>query len=211
MVLFLLVAAVGLTGCSVSSDNNREAVSQTEEDILSDAPAVMAEHTEVIKAGTTVVYLDEVRYYAYNTQATYEAYYMAEEKELDWDRQMSVGVTLEEAVKSTILDSICEREAIVACADEYNVHFKEKELMEVSEKVNKYFSETNENLLKKTDVSRERMKEIFQKDALYEKVKAKMNKKEEGKSEEVYKKWKKVNNVTTNEYWDAINFDKPIW
>ena len=44
---------------------------------------------------------------------------------------MSVGVSLETAVKSTVLDSICEREAIVSYADEYQIALDEKLLQKL--------------------------------------------------------------------------------
>lgn len=209
MILVVAVTVV-LTGCE-SNKKMEEGNAKTEAKNPDEVPAVMAEHTEVIKAGDVVVYLDEVRYYAYNTQATYETYYMAEEKELDWNGKISDDVTLEEAVKSTVLDTICEREAIISYADEYNIKLEESELLEISDKANKFFSETNEKFLEKVDVSHERMRAIFEKNALFEKVKMKMEDEESGKSEEAYKNWKKVNTVTTNEYWDAINYDTPIF
>lgn len=38
-----------------------------------------------ITAGGSQVMLDEVRYYAYTAQATYETYYLTKGKEIDWD------------------------------------------------------------------------------------------------------------------------------
>ena len=60
-------------------------------------------------------------------------------------------------------------------------------------------------------MTEKRLSEIYQKAALFEKVKAAMEDKQEGESEEAYKKWKTVNNVTTNEYWDEINYQEPIF
>ena len=38
------------------------------------------------KADIADIYMDEVRYYAYKTQATYEVYYMSKNKELKWNK-----------------------------------------------------------------------------------------------------------------------------
>lgn len=210
MLVLTLIAMVGVTGCGIQNDKEKDNT-KTPENSLTDISATIAGETEVIKAGDSVVYLDEVRYYVYNTQATYETYYMAENKELDWKEEKSEGVSLEEAVKSVVLDKICEREAMVSYAREYNVSLNETDIGKVSDKVEKFFSESDDNFKEKVDVSHNRMKEIFEKAALCEKVKRDMNKENEGKSDEMYKNWKKANNVTTNEYWDAINFDTPIF
>lgn len=202
-----LAAMVAFCGCNVNSEKNEEKDTSANHA----NKTIEADKTGVIVAGESKVYLDEVRYYAYNTQATYEAYYMAEDKELDWSKEMSVGVSLETAVKSTVLDSICEREAIVSYADEYQIALDEEAIAEVDKKVQTFFEGTNEKLLEKIDVTEKRLSEIYQKAALFEKVKAAMEEQQEGKSEEAYKKWKTVNNVTTNEYWDEINYQEPIF
>lgn len=170
-----------------------------------------ADKIEVIVAGESKVYLDEVKYYAYNTQATYEAYYIAENMELDWNKEMSVGVPLETAVKLTVLERISEREAIVSFAGEYGVELSEEEIKAVDEKVKKFFEGTNKGLLEKISIKEKRLKSVYEKDALFEKVKAVMETEKEGKSEATYKKWKTVNNVTTNGYWDEINYQEPIF
>lgn len=207
VVVLCMAIAVALPGCNIHSEKCEEQVT----DIKQVDKTVDADKIEVISAGKSKVYLDEVRYYAYNTQATYEAYYIAEGKELDWDKEMSVGVSLEKAVKSTVFDSICEREAIVLYADEYQIILNEADVAEVEKKVQAFFEGTNKKLLRKINVTRERLTEIYQKDALFKKVKATMEEQYEGKSEAAYKKWKTVNNVTTNEYWEGINYKEPIF
>lgn len=205
---FVIVASV--TGCNNGNgENETSAVEQSKKADIT-IPAKEAAETEVMVVGDAVVYLDEVRYYSYNTQATYEAVYIAEDEALDWNSEMSEGVTLEEAVKSTVLDRICEREALVQYAEEYGVAFTETELSEISDKVDTFFEESNPKLLERIDIEKERLKEVFEKEELYKKVKEVMDDEEAGKSDETYKNWKKVNNVTTNEYWNAINFKTPI-
>lgn len=209
--ILLLVAMMVFTGCSAVDGEKEGQTNESGEKIDIALSAEEAARTEVMNIGTKKVYLDEVRYYSYNTQATYETYYIAEEKELDWNREMSEGVTLEEAVKSTVLDGICRRESLILYADEYNVDFTEEELKEIAEKVENFYEKSNEKILDRININRERLQEIFEKNELYNKVKDIMESEKEGKSDEVYKNWKKANNVTTNEYWTAINFQTPIF
>ena len=66
MVLLLVLATVFVnTGCEMKS-----------------SPVVNVQDVDTIRVGDSVVPEDEMRYYFYNTQATYEAYYIAEKMEL---------------------------------------------------------------------------------------------------------------------------------
>lgn len=171
----------------------------------------MSEEQDVIIAGDRIVLEDEVRYYFYNTQATYEAYYMAENIELDWNREMSDGITLAMGVKSSILDSICEREAIVSCADQYGIALTAEERNAVEAKVETFFTQTDENLQNLIHITSYRLQEVFEKDELYRKVKAKINVDQNDLSDEMYKNWKTTNTVTTNDTWEKLDFSKKIF
>lgn len=173
--------------------------------------AKKAATTVVLTVGQGQICLDEVRYYSYNTQATYEVFYSMEEEELDWHSEMSEGVSLEEAVKSTILDTMCERQALVEYAAENGIVLTEEELAQVDEKTNTFFQQSGEDILEKIDIGNDRLKEVYAKDALYLKVKESLETEQNGMSGKVYNKWKASNDVTTNSYWKYINFDTPIF
>ena len=166
--------------------------------------------TDTIQVGTNVVPEDEMRYYFYNTQATYEAYYIAEKMELDWNSQMQEGVTLSEGVKSTILDSICRREVIAGYADDYSVKLDSEDFAEAKKMVETFFTETNPKLQERIDISPLRLEEVFEKDILYKKVEKIIENEEEGKTDEMYKNWKAANTVRTGEAWQKMNFDEAI-
>lgn len=210
LVLLCTTVTVIFSACSFGKSSEEVVTDENGNKINTDLSYDEAARQPVIVVGTEQVYLDEVRYYTYTTQATYETYYATEDKELDWNMEMSVGVTLAEAVKSNLLDAICEREALSSYAEEYGVSFSEEELTKISKKVDKFYAKTNEKLLDRIKIKTERLKEVFEKDELSKKVKEKLEGQQTGKAEEVYKNWKKANTVTTNEYWDALNFNTPI-
>ena len=210
LVLLCTAVTIIFSACSFGKNSEEVVTDENGNKIDTDLSYDEAARQPVITVGTEQVYLDEVRYYFYNTQATYELYYDTDDKELDWNKEMSVGVTLAEAVKSNILDTICETEALSSYAEEYGVSFSEDELTKISNKVDKFYAKTNEKLLDRIKIKTERLKEVFEKDELSKKVKEKLEGQQTGKAEEVYKNWKKANTVTTNEYWDALNFNKPI-
>lgn len=212
MLVWGIVLSVTFTACRNGGTTDEVLTDIGTNEINLACSAEEAAVTPVMTIGAETIYLDEIRYYCYNTQATYEAVYATDGKgdNLDWNSEMSEGVTMEEAVKSTILNRICEREAMVSYAEEYRVALTEEELSQISEKTDIFFEQSNPKLLGKIDIRQERLKELFEKDALCQKVKEEMENENEGTSDEVYKNWKKVNTVTTNEYWEKMNFQTPI-
>ncbi len=194
MVLLLVLATVFVnTGCEMKS-----------------SPVIKVQDVDTIRVGDSVVAEDEMRYYFYNTQATYEAYYIAEEMELDWNSEIQEGITMSEGVKSTVLDDICRREVIAALAGEYSVELDNEEFAEAKTMVETFFTETNPKLQEKIEISPLRLEEVFEKDILYKKVEKTIEEEETGKTDEVYKNWKTANNVTTGDEWDKLNFDETI-
>lgn len=170
-----------------------------------------AEDTVAIHAGSVNVYLDEVRYYAYVAQGTYETYYLTEGKEIDWNEKTKKGVTMETLVKSTVLDEICRRECLYSCQKEYNVELSEDEQKKIEIDVDNYYKETNGELLSKIGISRERLKEVFEKQTIAKKVEDVMEYSDKNLADETYKNWKKENTVTAESQWESITFDKPIF
>lgn len=194
----IIVLCLNLTGC-VGNEKEQEPTTKSAED------------TVAIHAGEISVYLDEARYYAYVAQGTYETYYLTEGEELNWNKKTKKGVTMEQMVKSTVLDDICRRECIYNCQKEYNVELSNEEQEEININLDNYYKETDGELLSKIGISRERLKQVFEKEAIAEKIENVMAFANEKLPDETYKKWKTENTVTAESQWESITFDKPIF
>lgn len=210
VVICLIIATMSLLmfACGNTEDSDNKKDNDKKIDVA--APADKAKDVVVITAGDRNVYLDEVRYYLYNTQATYEAVYMAEDKEVDWEQIVEGDIVLKDAVKSTVIDKICKREAILSYADAYDVKLSDSELEEIDKKVQIFFDESDDELLRRIDVSPERLQEIYKKDALCELIISRMDSEEQGKADKMYKQWKQDSVVETTGYWDKLSFDISI-
>lgn len=194
---FILVLCMGMMGCGGNS--KQEETTRSPED------------TVAIHAGDIVVYLDEAKYYAYTAQGTYETYYLTEGKELDWSAKTKKSVTMEQMVKSTVLDDICRRECIYSYCEEYNIDLSEEEQEKVDINLDNYYKETDGELLSKIGISKERLKKVFEKKAIAEKIENVMAFSDENLPDETYKNWKKENTVTAETEWESITFNKPIF
>ena len=164
----------------------------------------------------TPVYLDEVRYYAMTTQATYETYYIANGSKPDWNSKVDDNITLEVAVKSKLLDEICRRESLIMQAtnnelkEELGTVLTESDLNEIDEKTDIFYKETSPKLIERIGISKDRLKEVFRKEALYNKL---LDEAEEAglDVDEIYEEWKKKNSISTRQEWSDIRFTKPIF
>lgn len=143
-----------------------------------------------ITAGGSQVMLDEVRYYAYTAQATYETYYLTKGKEIDWDSKMDGNVTWEQGVKSLVLDDICKREWLNEISSQYDIKLTKKEKLSVKTKVLEYFKNTNVKLAKKINISEGRLIKVFEKAEIADKTEKKMEK-DGSSTKEMYIKWKR--------------------
>ena len=154
--------------------------------------------------------MDEVRYYAYKTQATYEVYYMSKNKELKWNKKLKIGVTLEEGVKSQILSNICERQALYDEASKYDVSLSAEEESEANEEADYYLENSSEKMLSKVNISKERLVEIYKKEKIAKKVEDILNTKEKNSADEMYQQWKSKVTIVMEEPWGKINFSEKI-
>jgi len=213
-IVILVVAICFCVGCD---SNQRELPTDAAGNVIDVAmPAEKAKEQIVFTMGDSCVCLDEVRYYLYNTQATYEAFYAAENKTLDWNSAMSKSdiaenVTLAEAVKSTVYNSICERECFAKYALEHGILLTDEEMEEVRQKQQNFHKQSGEKILERISVEEERLVEIYAKDALAKKVMEYIDNQLGDNSQDVYKKWKNENNITANLYWSELNFNTPIF
>jgi hypothetical protein len=194
----LLILSFCIVGCGGNSGKE-------------EATTKSAEDTVAIHAGEINVYLDEARYYAYIAQGTYETYYLTEGKEIDWNKKTKKGLTMETLVKSTVLDEICRRECIYSYCKEYNIDLSEEEQEQVRIDLDNYYKETDGELLSKIGISKERLKMVFQKQAIAEKIENVMAFANENLPDETYKNWKTENTVTAEAQWESITFNQPIF
>ena len=156
------------------------------------------------------VYLDEAKYYAYSSQGTYEIYYIANDQEIDWNKAVE-NSTLQGTVKGQVLDDICRRECFYAKKDEYNVKLDSEEKDKIDKKVENYFENTNKTLKDKIGIREKRLKYIFTKDAIAEKVEDIMESEKKGSAGKYYKDWIDDASVDCEKCWSDINFQEHIF
>ena len=167
--------------------------------------------TAAIHAGEDNIYLDEAMYYAYTAQATYETYYLAEGKELDWSSKVKDGISMETLVKSTVLDDICRRQCMYDFGVRNNIVLTSEEKKDIEIKLENYYEQTKGELLSKIGICRERLSFVFEKQAIAKKAESVLETSEKKLADETYKKWKEENTVTAEEQWETITFSKPIF
>lgn len=209
-ILAGLTVAVGLVGCGQGKAVEETTVATSETASKSSTGSDGADTTLTITAGGSQVMLDEVRYYAYTAQATYETYYLAKGKEIDWDSKMDGDVTWEQGVKSLVLDDICKREWLNEISSQYDIKLTKKEKSSLKTKASEYFKNTNVKLAKKINISEERLVTVFEKAEIANKTEKKLEK-NGSSTKEMYIKWKKGNNVTAESQWNNINFKEAIF
>ncbi len=220
-ILAGFTVAVGLVGCGQGKTVEETTVATSETG--SESSTVLkgtvsksstgsdgADTILTITAGGSQVMLDEVRYYAYTAQATYETYYLTKGKEIDWDSKMDGNVTWEQGVKSLVLDDICKREWLNEISSQYDIKLTKKEKLSVKTKALEYFKNTNVKLAKKINISEGRLIKVFEKAEIAKKTEKKMEK-DGSSTKEMYIKWKKGNNVTAESQWNNINFKEAIF
>lgn len=220
-ILAGFTVAVGLVGCGQGKTVEETTVATSETG--SESSTVLkgtvsksstgsdgADTILTITAGGSQVMLDEVRYYAYTAQATYETYYLTKGKEIDWDSKMDGNVTWEQGVKSLVLDDICKREWLNEISLQYDIKLTKKEKLSVKTKALEYFKNTNVKLAKKINISEGRLIKVFEKAEIAKKTEKKMEK-DGSSTKEMYIKWKKGNNVTAESQWNNINFKEAIF
>lgn len=200
VIIICLVLTAGMTACGNEHPEEKEQTTTISES-----------KTVAIHAGEVQVLMDEARYYAYTAQATYEAYYISENREIDWDSKMTKGVTWQQGVKSIVLDDICRRECMYALASEYNIALTKEEEKMIDVAVEKYYSDTDKKLMSKIDIEKKRLKFVFEKEEIASKVENVMMATDKNLSDETYENWKTGNTVTAEKQWKMITFKEHIF
>lgn len=167
--------------------------------------------TVAINAGGRKIYLDEAKYYAYTSQATYETYFISEGKEIDWSGKAKGKASWQKVVKSMVLDAICRRECMYSLREEYNVALTDEEKEEVKIKVTNYQESTADAIRKKIQISEKRLEEIYEKALIAQKLEDILNAEQKKQADQIYNQWKKVNKVVGTSAWEEINYKKPIF
>ena len=205
-ILIIFVSIIMLMGF-VSCGNNQK--SEGEKATSKDSETV------AIHVGDMEIYLDEAKYYAYTSQASYETYYLTQGIELDWSIEMTSGSTWEQVVKSVTLDDISRRECMYSMAEQYNISLTEEEQENIDKMVISYYSDTNEKLQQKIGIEEKRLKVVFEKYQIAQKVESVMEtigtEEENKKPDDSDKEWKKQNIVTATKSWEDIRFDEKIF
>ncbi len=200
-ILFCIILGLSTIGCG-----KKETKININETTANQEGLVVAIH-----AGDSDIYIDEARYYAYNTQGTYETYYLTEGQEIDWGGEKTKEMPFQQIVKSTVLDDMCRRECMYELADEYNVKLTDEEINSINKNVNNFFKKSNKKLKNKIDISKERLSVVFQKAEIAKKVEGIMNTENKDKADNTYKKWKEEHTVTADKIWEDINYNEPIF
>lgn len=200
VIIICLVLTAGMTACGNERPEEKEQITTISES-----------KTVAIHAGEVQVLMDEARYYVYTAQATYEAYYISENREIDWDSKMKKEVTWQQGVKSIVLDDICRRECMYALASEYNITLTKEEEEMIDVAVEKYYSDTDKKLMSKIDIEKNRLKFVFEKEEIASKVEDVMMATDKNLSDETYENWKTGNTVTAEKQWKMITFKEHIF
>lgn len=198
-ILLVITMAVTMTACGCGKGGSEQ-------------PTTMADsETVAINAGDSKVMLDEAKYYAYTSQATYEAYYISKNREIDWNAKTKSGATMQETIKGIVLGEICRRECMYAMKGDYNVTLDSDERQKIQKDVDNYFTDSSEKLKAKVQISKKRLLEVFQKAAIAEKIEGILDTAEINGADKAYKEWKDDNTVMAEDCWRNINFDEPIF
>lgn len=194
---------------SIEQGQNNQSPGESQTVASKEAIGIKIEDIDT-KADIADIYMDEIRYYAYKTQATYEVYYMSKNKELKWDKKLKIGVTLEEGVKSQILSDICERQALYEEASKYDVSLSAEEESKANEEADYYLENSSKKMLSKVNISKERLVEIYKKEKIAKKVEDILNAKKRHGADEMYQQWKGKVTIIMEEPWGEINFLEKI-
>ena len=98
-----------------------------------------------------------------------------------------------------------------ALRDEYAVTLSQEESDQIDIKLSNYYTETNGELLSKIGISKSRLKKVFEKKEIADKVENHISFNDKKVPHEMYKKWKSDNTVTAEVQWENISFKHHIF
>ena len=117
-----------------------------------------------IKINDTTVSLAEAKFYAYNKQANYEIYYLANGNNINWDDVYDAEVsdmTLENLVKREVQDEIKEAVLVSRYAKDEGIKLSDEDEALITKEVNNYISDSNKKLTDKTGTDKDLLTIIY--------------------------------------------------
>ncbi len=153
---------------SASKDGNEENKENSKQD--STKKWEYAENIIAVIDGQEVT-KEDAAFYLYCQQANYEAYYLAYYgDEIDWQQADGDNVTVEETVKTQVLEDIQKKVILCKYAGEHDISLTEKEHTEVKEKVQTFLQDSDEKILEASGANEELVTRLYTQNALYEKT-----------------------------------------
>ena len=124
------------------------------------------DYSKVVVAtyGDKNIYLDEVNFFARNSQYVYESYYGTD----IWSNEQYSGIG--DYLMQSIVSSLYQTEVLVDKAAELGITLSDEDKEKAAAAVEEFFSESDEKLIEACDVTKERLTEIFEKNALANRV-----------------------------------------
>ena len=166
--------------------------------------------TVAIVVGDYKVMLDEAKYYVYNSQATYELYFLSEGKEINWNGYMRDNIIWEDGVKGFALSSMSRREFFYGLRDKYNVSFTVEEKDKIDRTVEDFFKESSDIIKNKISISKERLKYVVEKKEIATKVEDIINAAKDKEADKMYLRWLETSVCRGEECWENIHFKDHI-
>lgn len=158
---------------------------------------------------------NEAKFYAYNKQANYEVYYLANGFKIDWNAPYDddTDMTMEDLVKKEVLAQMKELILVSEYAKEQGVKLDDEDLGEIDALVDEFISDSKNTLLDKTGKDKDVLKTVFTRqkyvDKLYEKLQIA---EDENAKDKLYKELLSKADIKVNdELWDDISFDEAIY
>ena len=127
--------------------------------------------TPVATVGDETIYLDEANFYLRSDQYYYEMMYsyMYGTSEI-WDMEVSAGVTMADNLREGVLTTLRQTYILCSHADELGVSLSEADMAKVEQTIDNSLEQSDPELLKLVNMSRERMIEVMAKNALANRV-----------------------------------------
>lgn len=158
---------------------------------------------------------NEAKFYAYNKQANYEVYYLANGFKIDWNAPYDddTDMTMEDLVKKEVLAQMKELILVSEYAKEHGVKLDDEDLGEIDALVDEFISDSKDTLLDKTGKDKDVLKTVFTRQKYVDKLYEKENIAEDKDAKDkLYKELLSKADIKVNdELWDEIRFDEAIY
>lgn len=158
---------------------------------------------------------NEAKFYAYNKQANYEVYYLANGFKIDWNAPYDddTDMTMEDLVKKEVLAQIKELVLVSEYAKKQDIVLSNEDLAEIDSLVDEFISDSKNTLLDKTGKNKDVLKSIFTRQKYVDKLYEKENIAEDKDAKDkLYKELLSKADIKINDkMWDDIRFDKAIY